>query len=179
MSNSVSVRVVVFPLLPCLWLYPLPGKGTSALFIAEDPLFELSAEMEKQLPVVPLETTLALHWLGIEGKQPACKENPPSLGTSETFLSCLLTLKHMTYSFHTHLFSFLFNFGLICRNLTPRISNVRCLVVSMCANQCAGIVLCDSMRVLHRAAASSVEVESEYWCWRCEGGTPAQTHSLS
>jgi transcription initiation factor TFIID subunit 6 len=70
-SSNESVSFVSFS---------VPGEsgtsGSSNLFFVGDEELDLRDILDGELPRVPLETTLALHWLAIEGVQPKIPQNP-------------------------------------------------------------------------------------------------------
>ncbi|KAK4532059.1 hypothetical protein CCYA_CCYA10G2916 [Cyanidiococcus yangmingshanensis] len=70
--------------------YSVPGEsstaGNNTLFFVGDEELDLRDILDGELPRAPLETTLALHWLAIEGIQPKIPQNPSSasFATSQT-----------------------------------------------------------------------------------------------
>lgn len=51
--------------------------GVSDLFFLEDNEVNLKSMLQLQVPPVPLEVTVATHWLAIDGVQPSISQNPP------------------------------------------------------------------------------------------------------
>ncbi|KAH9294356.1 hypothetical protein KI387_040438, partial [Taxus chinensis] len=50
--------------------------GHADLFYVDDKDLEFKDVIEAPLPKTPLETAVVVHWLAIEGVQPAIPENP-------------------------------------------------------------------------------------------------------
>ncbi|KAK4535352.1 hypothetical protein CDCA_CDCA04G1377 [Cyanidium caldarium] len=58
---------------------PLPFVRTQGdVFFVDDEEVDLRDVIDGELPRVPLETTMALHWLAINGVQPRTPQNPPA-----------------------------------------------------------------------------------------------------
>lgn len=55
----------------CVW-----AVGTKDLFFIDDRELDFSEIISSPLPDAPRETSLAAHWLAIEGVQPAIPQNP-------------------------------------------------------------------------------------------------------
>jgi|YelNatPaOPRAMG01_1025707.scaffolds.fasta_scaffold23452_2 transcription initiation factor TFIID subunit 6 len=64
----------------------LPGEsslgGSNTVYFVGDEEVDLRDILDGELPRVPLETTLALHWLAIEGIQPRIPQNPADVSST-------------------------------------------------------------------------------------------------
>ncbi|KAL9236260.1 hypothetical protein vseg_010953 [Gypsophila vaccaria] len=59
------------------------AAGHHDLFYVNDCELELKNITEAPLPRAPLDTSISVHWLAIEGVQPAIPENPPAEASSD------------------------------------------------------------------------------------------------
>eukprot|EP01105_Mastigella_eilhardi_P024637 TRINITY_DN6466_c0_g1_i1.p1 TRINITY_DN6466_c0_g1~~TRINITY_DN6466_c0_g1_i1.p1 ORF type:complete len:398 (-),score=102.85 TRINITY_DN6466_c0_g1_i1:503-1696(-) len=67
--------------------FPTPMKfqrvaGNKGLYYVADPEVDLTSIIERPLPECPRDVALGLHWLAVEGVQPAIPQNPPPATTS-------------------------------------------------------------------------------------------------